>query len=247
MSLAFKFNGWGEKYIFANDSELAQNITLAMSKTSNFEKTQTDLVCEGGSLEFDGEGTCLTSKQCLLNRNRNPQLNQIQIEEKLKNSLGLRKILWLGEGLINDHTDGHVDTIARFASAGVALCMKAAGKNDPNEAILSQIERDLRGMTDAQGRSLKVGTVPSPGAILNADGELMPASYMNFYISNTSVIVPTYGSEFDQDATSAIAEYFPERKTLGLPAKSILTGGGAFHCISQQVPRVNIKKPLEEK
>ncbi len=240
--LRFEFNGWGEKYIMDHDDKVSQNILQVVASQPGFgqwaQATQekTDWICEGGSLEFDGLGTCLTTKQCLLNRNRNPNLSASQIEAKAKKSLGVNKILWLGDGLLNDHTDGHIDTVARFASPGVVLCMKASEQTDPNYQALNQIEMDLNQMKDGQDRKLTVGLIPSPGKVLNSSGEIMPASYLNFYISNTKVIVPTYGSPYDQRAVAAIAKYFPDRQTLGLSAKAILSGGGAFHCISQQVP-----------
>lgn len=228
----FVFNGWGEKYVLPHDSEVSQRIAASVG-IREFSFTW---VLEGGSVEVDGEGTCLTSRQCLLNPNRNPGMTEAQIEDVLKDSLGVEKILWLGDGLINDHTDGHIDTIARYVAPGVVLCMEAQESSDPNREIMETIAKDLEAMTDAKGRKLTVGRVPSPGAVLNEDGELMPASYLNFYIANTTVVVPVYGSVWDDKAVAAIAKWFPNHKTVGRPAKTILTGGGAFHCISQQQP-----------
>ncbi|MEZ0390773.1 MAG: agmatine deiminase family protein [Pseudobdellovibrionaceae bacterium] len=235
-SLRFQFNGWGEKYNLPFDRELAAEIAKASAQKIPHRHFSVPWVLEGGSIEVDGQGTCLTSRQCLLNPNRNPDLSQADLEKGLKESFAVQKILWLNEGLLNDHTDGHIDTIARFVAPGKALCMRASGSQDPNSEILQEIERDLRQMTDAQGQALQVFTVPSPGKVLNFEDEVMPASYLNFYISNSAVIVPTYGSDWDQDAVAEIASFFPERRTVGLSAKSILTGGGAFHCISQQQP-----------
>ena len=138
--------------------------------------------------------------------------------------------------MINDHTDGHIDTIARFAPGGVAMCMQPSGSDDPNRVQLEAIARDLESMTDAQDRRLRVARIPSPGLVADDDGQPMPASYLNFYLSNTSVIVPTYGAPNDAAAVRAVGECFPERKAVGLSARAILSGGGAFHCITQQVP-----------
>lgn len=236
-SVRFQFNGWGEKYVLDHDSEVSSQIARA----SFHRQFEIPWVLEGGSVEFDGEGTCLTSRQCLLNPNRNPGMSQSDLEAGLRESLGAEKILWLGDGLLNDHTDGHIDTIARYIAPGKVLCMEAAGDDDPNREVLAQIESDLRGMIDARGRKLEVGLVPSPGAVLNDEGEVMPASYLNFYIANTTVIVPIYGRPNDQAAVAKIAEFFPGRRTVGLMAKAILSGGGAFHCISQQEPSGGLK------
>jgi agmatine deiminase len=230
----FAFNGWGEKYSLPHDPEVATRI----AEVAGFESLKTSFVLEGGSVELDGEGTCLTSRQCLLNENRNPSMDQTTIEKNLCETLGVEKVLWVGDGLINDHTDGHIDTIARYVAPGKVLCMRATTADDPNREIMEKIEADLRQMTDAKGRKLEVGTVPSPGAVLNEEGDLMPASYLNFYIGNTTVVVPTYGSPMDDQAVAEIAKWFPGRRTVGRSAKAILSGGGAFHCISQQEPEV---------
>jgi agmatine deiminase len=226
----FKFNGWGGKYVLDHDADVA----AAIASVVGLESHRCDWVLEGGSIEVDGEGTCLTTRQCLLNPNRNPELSQAEIEIRLSQDLGIQKVLWLDEGLLNDHTDGHIDTLARFVAPGVVLCMEARDPNDPNQAVLAQIAKDLKSFTDAQGRNLKVVQVPSPGLILDEEGEVMPASYVNFYIGNRVVIVPTYGTPWDAEAVETIGKYFPERRTVGLSARAILAGGGAFHCITQQ-------------
>jgi agmatine deiminase len=229
----FAFNGWGAKYFLKHDDHVAGRVAEA----SALQLSRFPLVLEGGSVEVDGEGTCLTTKQCLLNRNRNPNLSKQEIEAALGPALGVEKILWLGDGLINDHTDGHIDTIARFVGPAAVVCMHASGSDDPNAEILARIETDLRSFTDARGRKLRVTTIPSPGRIVNDDDEVVPASYVNFYIGNKSVVVPTYGVVHDAAAVAAIAKLFPNHRTVGLSARSILSGGGAFHCITQQQPR----------
>lgn len=233
---SFAFNGWGGKYILPHDAEVGRAIALA-SGLSGF---TSPLILEGGSVEVDGEGTCITTRQCLLNANRNFGRNlgqsESEVEEFLKEWLGVEKILWLGDGLVNDHTDGHVDTIARFSAPGTVLVMEATDPSDPNRTILARIASDLEAMLDAKGRKLNVVRVPSPGAVLNEDGRVMPASYLNFYIANSVVVVPTYGSLNDEAAVRVIANCFPGRRTVGVSARAILSGGGAFHCMSQQEP-----------
>ncbi len=231
-TVRFQFNGWGGKYDLPHDTNLSERI----AGETGLREFVFPWVLEGGSVEVDGEGTCLTSRQCLLNPNRNPDMSFEQIETALREALGVSQILWLDQGLINDHTDGHIDTMARLAGPGQVLCMKAVADSDPNKDIFEKISQDLAKMVDAKGRTLTVHHVPSPGEILNEDEELMPASYLNFYIGNSTVVVPTYGSPQDQAAVAAIAKCFPKHRTVGRPAKSILTGGGAFHCISQQQP-----------
>ncbi len=228
----FAFNGWGGKYALPHDRELAERIATA----SELNQRSFDWILEGGSVEVDGQGTLLTTRQCLLNPNRNAGVAESLVEKRLEESLGAKKVIWLDEGLENDHTDGHVDTLARFAGPGVVICMEARSTDDPNAEVLSQIQRTLRSATDAQGRALQVVTVPSPGRVTDCDGNGMAASYVNFYIANTTVIVPTYGTPYDQEAVTRIAQWFPERRTVGLSARAILSGGGAFHCITQQEP-----------
>jgi agmatine deiminase len=231
-SVRFLFNGWGEKYRLPGDDQVASQI----ASYTGLPEFQFPFVLEGGAIETDGEGTCLTTRQCLLNPNRNPGLAEAEVEQRLQKALGVSKVLWLEQGLINDHTDGHVDTLARFVAPGVVVCMTAQSADDPNQEVLSQIVLDLSRFKDAQGRSLRVVTLPSPGRVMDQQGEILPASYVNFYIGNRTVVVPTYGSEFDSLAVAEIAPLFPSRRTIGLSAKAILAGGGAFHCITQQQP-----------
>ncbi|MDB5037340.1 MAG: agmatine deiminase [Bacteriovoracaceae bacterium] len=230
----FSFNGWGNKYNLPHDPQIASRISETLSK--NIKTVSYTWVLEGGSLEVDDVGTCLTTEQCLLNPNRNPSFSKSVIETKLKDSLGVKKILWLKDGLLNDHTDGHIDTLARFAPNGFVICMRAQKDSDPNAQTLEKISNDLSTFTNAMGERLKILEIPSPGEIKDEDGILMPASYVNFYISNEAVIVPTYESDYDEQAVNMIGQYFPDRKTIGRSAKNILKGGGAFHCITQQVP-----------
>lgn len=233
----FRFNVWGNKFALPLDEIVAVQI----AKGTGLPVLEYPFVLEGGSVETDGEGTCLTTRQCLLNPNRNPDLDEATLEQFLKTALGYQKILWLEDGLLNDHTDGHIDTIARFIAPGVVMCMVSQSVDDPNAATLARIAQTLVTFTDAQSRQLKVVTIPSPGRVLDDEGEIMAASYVNFYIGNSTVVVPTYGSEFDEAAVGAITHHFPNHRTIGLSAKAILTAGGAFHCITQQQPEVNSK------
>ena len=212
----FRFNGWGGKYVLPHDTE----VSAAVARAAGIEASAMPWVLEGGSIEVDGQGTCLTTEQCLLNPNRNPGMTREQLEHGLAEALGVSKVLWLEDGLLNDHTDGHIDTIARFVAPGKVVCMEAAGKSDPNHDVMAQIARDLSAMTDALGQKLAVARIPSPGAVLDDDGRVMPASYLNFYIANTTVVVPTYGSPADRVAVEALEAYFPHRKVVGLSAKA---------------------------
>jgi agmatine deiminase len=195
-----------------------------------------DFVLEGGALDHDGSGSVLTTRQCLLNPNRNPGLSQAEVEAKLASSLGVKRVLWLGDGLLNDHTDGHVDNLARFVAPGVVACPMAYGRADPNARAYDAAAEALAGMTDAAGRQLKVVRIPSPGWIDGPDGTCAPASHMNFLIANRAVIVPIYADLPGRYAVAALEQLFPERTVIGLPSIAILTGGGSFHCITQQEP-----------
>jgi agmatine deiminase len=230
----FGFNGWGRKYLLPEDDRVAGRVAAL----SGAPRVDHAWILEGGSVEVDGEGTVLTTRQCLLNPNRNPGLDQGELEAALRDGLGAEKVLWLDEGLLNDHTDGHIDTLARFVAPGVVVCMEAREPADPNAATLDRLAEDLAAMTDARGRRLQVVRIPSPGVVRDEDGELMPASFVNFYIGNRSVVVPTYGTAYDDGAVAALAPLFPHHRVVGCSARAILSGGGAFHCITQQQPEV---------
>ena len=221
----FGFNGWGGKYDLPGDDSIGQR--LAALEALPYAKA--DWILEGGAVDGDGSGTFLTTEQCLLNANRNPGLSREEVEQRLMRDLGATRIVWLGEGLINDHTDGHVDNLARFVAPG-RVAIPEAVADDPNAASYADAAEAL---LDAD---LEVVAIPSPG-LVERDGEIIPASYMNFYIGNAAVVVPQYGAPNDAAAVEAIQALFPGRRAIGLRADHILTGGGSFHCISQQVPR----------
>jgi len=220
----FRFNGWGDKYDLKGDDSIGERLAEAAGVA--FAKA--DWVLEGGAIDGDGTGILLTTEQCLLNPNRNPGFDKEEVETRLKRDLGATKVVWLGDGLLNDHTDGHVDNLARFVSPG-RVAIPEAVADDPNAAAYADAAQAL---LDAD---LKVVAIPSPG-LVEEEGEAIPASYMNFYIGNAVVVVPQYGAPNDLAALEAIQELFPDRKAIGLRADHVLTGGGSFHCISQQVP-----------
>ena len=225
MAKRFGFNGWGGKYLMDGDSEIGAEL----ARDAGLPVDMADWVLEGGALDGDGTGLVATTEQCLLNPNRNPELSRGEIEARLERDLGFDRVLWLGDGLINDHTDGHVDNLARFVSPGVLALPRATGVNDPNAAIYA----DAKARAKAFG--VAVREVPSPGRI-EVDGRIEPASYMNFAVTSKLVVVPVYGSPHDADGVAAIAELFPDRETVGISADAVLGGGGSFHCASQQMP-----------
>jgi agmatine deiminase len=225
----FGFNGWGGKYVMAGD----QTIGAELATDAGLTIDTAEWILEGGAVDVDGAGLLVTTEQCLLNSNRNPHLTRAQIEANLTRDLGCNRVVWLGEGLINDHTDGHVDNLARFVAPGTLALPRATGSGDPNAAIYS----DARARAAAAG--LAIREVPSPGRVMTGT-RIEPASYMNFAITNRLVVVPIYGTPYDADGLAAIAELFPGRETIGLMADAVLAGGGSFHCASQQMPRVTI-------
>jgi agmatine deiminase len=222
----FRFNGWGGKYDLPGDDGVAAFV----AKAAGVPLARHGWVLEGGAIDCDGTGLAVTTEQCLLNPNRNPRMDRIEVESHLRRDLGIDRVLWLGEGLLNDHTDGHVDNLARFVAPGRLALPVAAGRDDPNADVYE----------DAADRAREFGLdivpIPSPGRV-EADGKIVPASHMNFYIANAVVVVPLYGTASDEDAVKAIAALFPDREVLGMRADHILTGGGSFHCITQQQPK----------
>ncbi len=221
----FGFNGWGGKYLMDGDEEIGAE--LAASAAIPVETA--DWILEGGALDGDGTGLVATTEQCLLNPNRNPDLSRAEIETRLHRDLGFDQVLWLGDGLINDHTDGHVDNLARFVAPGVLALPRATGAGDPNAVIYA----DAKARAEAFG--VAVREVPSPGRV-ETDGRIEPASYMNFCVTSKLVVVPTYGTPHDADGVAAVAELFPDREVIGILADAVLAGGGSFHCASQQMP-----------
>jgi agmatine deiminase len=222
----FLFNGWGGKYVLDHDDAVGAKLA-AMQRLP---VRTCPWIFEGGAIDVDGTGLGVTTEQCLLNPNRNPDMSRGDVERRLLEDLGLLRLLWLGDGLVNDHTDGHVDNLARFVGENRLLVPASAGADDPNADVYADAAR--RAVT------FGVNVVPMPSAgLVERDGEIIPASYMNFYIGNTAVVMPTYeGGANEEAAIETLAELFPDRTVAGIPADAILTGGGSFHCISQQIP-----------
>jgi agmatine deiminase len=225
-TMRFGFNGWGGKYVLQHDDHVSERIAAIAA----LPQMSSPFVLEGGAIDVDGEGTVLVTRQCLLDRNRNGPVSEADVETQLRESLGVDRVLWFGDGLLNDHTDGHVDTVVRFVRPGVVVAMEPRASEDPNRDALRSLLRE------AAAHGLDVVRVPSPGRIADAEGRVMPASYVNFYVCNASVVVPTYGSPYDDEAVESIGLLFPRRRVVGIDARAVLTGGGAFHCITQQQP-----------
>ncbi len=222
----FRFNWWGEKFVMPGDLEIG----AALGEAGGLPVDEQDWVLEGGGIDVDGTGLAVTTEECLLHPNRNPSLTREDIAVRLHQSLGIERLLWLGKGLFGDHTDGHVDNLARFVGEGRLAIPVAAGGDDPNAAVYA----DARARAEAFG-GIGIVDLPSPGRV-ELGGGVAAASYMNFYIGNSVVVVPTYGSANDTAAVDALAALFPDRRAVGVDARGIIGGGGSFHCSSQQLP-----------
>ena len=222
----FQFNGWGGKYLMAGDTMTAGGIASVERAVG----LKNDFVLEGGAVEFDGTGNLLTTRQCVLNPNRNSHWTESVAETAILEAFAAQQVIWLENGLLNDHTDGHIDNIARFIGPGRVICQSASGADDPNADVFKHIETDLR------AAGLEVVTLPSPGRIESPSGCIEPASHLNFLISNEHVFVPTYEDFYSARAIEVLESALPGYIVHGLPARNILAGGGAFHCMTQQVP-----------
>jgi len=248
------FNAWGGLegglyFPWDRDERVAAKV-LEVERVGRY---RAPLVLEGGSIHVDGEGTVLTTEECLLNPNRNPKLSRQEIERALLDHLGAEKVLWLGRGVYNDETNGHVDNLACFARPGVVLLSWAEEESDPQHEISRAALERLRGATDARGRPLEVVLLPSPGPITISEqeargvdsmpgsqprraGDRMAASYVNFYIGTSRIVFPLLDERYDERAAAVLRECFPGREVVGVDAREILLGGGNIHCITQQVP-----------
>jgi agmatine deiminase len=226
------YNAWGGKYPpFDLDDAVPQHV----AKLRGLPLFSPGIVMEGGSLDVNGRGTLLTTKACLLNPNRNPHLTQQQIEQYLRDYLGVTNILWLGDGIVGDDTDGHVDDLTRFVSANAVVTVVEEDPADENYAVLQENLKLLCTMKDESGNPLRVVELPMPGAIEH-DGQRLPASYANFYIANGIVLVPTYRSRNDKLALEILQREFADRRVIGVDSTELIWGLGSFHCISQQEP-----------
>lgn len=228
------YNAWGGKY---PPFDLDDVVPTKIAKEFNLKLFTPPIVMEGGSVEFNGKGTILTTTACLLNENRNPHLNKEQIETYLKDYYGQDQVLWLGDGIVGDDTDGHIDDITRFVSEDTVLTVVEEDKSDENYALLQENLENLKGMKLLDGRSLKVIELPMPRPV-EYDEQRLPASYANFYIANKVVIVPVFNDKNDQKALEIIQSVFPDRKVIGIDSVDIIWGLGSFHCLSQQEPSI---------
>ena len=228
------YNAWGGKY---PPFDLDDVIPTLIGKHFSIPVFNPGIVMEGGSVEFNGNGTVLTSTCCLLNENRNPHLNQAQIEKYLSDYYGIDQVLWVEEGIVGDDTDGHIDDTIRFVNEDTVLTVVETNVKDDNYELLQKNLKSLSKMRLLNGKQLNVVELPMPEEVIHEDMRL-PASYANFYISNQHVIVPTYRSKFDTPALDIIAKCFPEREVVGIDSTDIIWGLGSFHCLSQQEPAV---------
>jgi agmatine deiminase len=229
------FNGWGEKYgSYMEDDSVCKEIA-ALLGVPVFEH---DVVLEGGSIDVNGCGACLTTEQCLLNANRNPHLSRAEIEEHLRESLGVDHIIWLGQGIVGDDTDGHIDDIVRFIDPTTIVCALEENSRDENYRLLRENYERLQGARDQGGKKLAIVPLPMPGPVAY-EGIRLPASYANFYIANGVVLAPTYDHPNDRAALGILGELFPDRKVIGIPCAPLLAGLGAIHCITQQEPVIS--------
>lgn len=226
------YNAWGDKY---PPYDLDNLIPAKMAELLGIPCRKGGMILEGGSIDSNGAGLLLTTENCLLNPNRNPRLTKAQIEARLIDFLGVEKVLWLGEGIVGDDTDGHIDDITRFVDARTVVTALEEDPADENYQILQDNLRRLKSMTDLAGRPLEIVTIPMPPPVVFNDQRL-PASYANFYIANSVVLLPTYRHANDERARAVLAKLFPTRQVVGLDCTDVIWGLGAFHCLTQQVP-----------
>jgi agmatine deiminase len=248
------FNAWGGLegglyFPWDKDDRVAGKVL----EIEGADRYRAPIVLEGGSIHVDGEGTVMATEECLLNRNRNPSLSRGQIEQALFDHLGAERMVWLGQGVYNDETDGHVDNLACFAAPGVVLLTWTDDEADPQHAISLDARRRLEAAVDAHGRALEVVLLPSPGPVrITAEeaagvdavagtlprraGDRLAASYVNFYLGNGRVVFPLLDERYDEEAAEILGACFPEREVVGVAAREILLGEGNIHCVTQQVP-----------
>ncbi len=226
------YNAWGGKY---PPYDLDDAVPQHVAKLRGLPLFSPGIVMEGGALELNGKGTLLTTEACLLNPNRNPDLSKEQIEQYLKDYLGVTNILWLGDGIVGDDTDGHVDDLTRFVNPTTVVTIVEEDPQDENYHLLQENLKRLQTMKDQDGRPLRVVELPMPG-LVEFDGQRLPASYANFYIANGIVLVPTYRHKNDQKAIDVLQREMPGHKVIGVDSTELIWGLGSFHCISQQEP-----------
>jgi agmatine deiminase len=251
----WRFNAWGGLdgglyFPWDADDQVARKVL----EIEGSDRYRAGIVLEGGSIHVDGDGTALTTEECLLNPNRNPSLSREQIERALGDYLGVERVIWLGAGVFNDETDGHVDNLACFLRPGLVVLTWTEDRNDPQYEISADALERLERARDAKGRALEVVRLPAPGPLAITEqeargvdaaegtiprraGDRLAASYVNFYLGNTRIVHPLLDERFDEQAAAILRDCFPGRDVVGVPAREILLGGGNIHCITQQVPR----------
>jgi agmatine deiminase len=234
MVISWEFNAWGGKYLSNFDNQIPDKI----AQHFKLKYIKPGIVMEGGSVDFNGAGTLLTTTACLLNKNRNPHLSQAQIEKYLCDYYCVNQILWLHDGIVGDDTDGHVDDITRFVNENTVITAIEHNKNDANFEPLHENLKTLKTMRLQNGKQLNIIELPMPDPVFY-DGQRLPASYANFYIANSAVIVPTFRCSNDEIALKIIAEAFPNRPVVGIDSVEIIWGLGSFHCLSQQEPSIS--------
>ncbi|MDX2127905.1 MAG: agmatine deiminase family protein [Chloroherpetonaceae bacterium] len=238
--LDWDYNAWGGKYPpFDLDDDIPSKIAALKNLPVHYPK----IIMEGGSIDTNGKGVLLTTTSCLLNPNRNPHLNQEQIEKSLIDHLGMSKILWLGEGIVGDDTDGHIDDISRFVDANTIVTAIEDDPSDENYEILKENYEKLKTFTDQDGNPFRIVTIPMPTPVIH-DGQRSPASYANFYIANNTVLVPTFRSKNDIKALEVLQKCFPTRRVQGIDCYNLIWGLGAIHCLSHEEPSMNGLKNL---
>jgi agmatine deiminase len=244
----WEFNGWGMKF----DAALDNQIPDFVSGYLEMPLFKTGIVMEGGSLEVNGAGVALTTRQCLHSKFRNPKLSELDLEKALHDYLGIKKVLWLENGLEGDHTDGHIDTITRFIGENTIITSVCEDPNDANFQTMQDNLECLKSFTNLHGQPFTILELPLPhnrlehlGEVAQSQGllgERLPPTYANFYIANGAVIVPMYGDPNDQRALEILTPLFPDRQVIGLSSRAIINGGGSFHCVTQQQPAGQIAK-----
>jgi agmatine deiminase len=255
------FNAWGgigEGLYFPwdHDDEVAHKVL----EIEGLDRYRTPFVLEGGAIHVDGQGTCLTTEECLLNPNRNPRLTRAEIETALRRYLGVSTVIWLGKGVFNDETGGHIDELACFTSPGVVALTWTEDRRDPQHEISADAYRRLRGARDARGRRIEVHKIHQPdplsitateaagvdaraGSLPRRAGDRLPASYINFYVANKCVVMPRYDRRWDGAAMRTLGRLFPGRRIVGVETREVLLGGGNIHCITQQIPAGVVRRP----
>jgi agmatine deiminase len=230
--LNWEFNAWGGKYTNYREDNA---VPVHIATLQRLPLVSPGMILEGGSIDVNGKGLVLTSEACLLNPNRNPSMSREQIEQKLRQYLGVEKVLWLGDGIVGDDTDGHVDDMARFVNETTVVIAVEDEPTDVNYDALQENYNRLKTYTDLSGTPLSVVKLPMPSP-LSFEGFRLPASYANFYIANTVVLVPTYNCPQDQRAIAILQEFFPGRKVVGINCSDLVWGLGSIHCITHEEP-----------